>query len=228
MLHAVDRDERPDLAGRPERRVVDVDHPSVGHHLRMLEELRRREERVGADVAHGHERVHPRALGAGAHPLAQQALELVGVGERSDPHRRPREPRFVEEVLQIEQPEPRAEVVVLAGAHLDEPPISALGRDEAQFDAALHEVGPLPPQQRRHGPERAELRERRQAARQRQGNDAQPLGAHAVQQRPVRADTDHLMPARGGAAHQGKEEVAEREIDVRDLNDLHAASGGQS
>ena len=56
--------------------------------------------------------------------------------------------------------------------------------------------------------------------------DAETLGAHGRQQRPVGADTDHLVAARADAAHQRQQEMPEGEVDVGELDDFHAVIEG--
>ena len=128
--------ERADLAHPPDDRVVELDHPLVREHLGELQELRRLEERIGADVV-GDEDVHPLRARLRAHAVADAELERFDVGDGRDPERRLRVERILEDVFHPERDHPVPEVMVLPRAHLDELAVGALRGEEAHHDAAV-------------------------------------------------------------------------------------------
>ena len=128
--------QRPDLANGSELRVGDLHDPPVFHHLGVTEELLGQEEGIGADVAVD-EDLHPFRLAALAHALPDAILEGDHLGHRGDVQGGAGVAGVVEDVLHLEHPHPVAEVVILAGAHLDIPAVGALGGQEAHDDAAV-------------------------------------------------------------------------------------------
>ena len=95
------------------------------------------------------------------------------------------------------------------------------GQKAADRHVGVHQVGLFGPEQAVERQERAELRDGRKIAGQRQGGNAKTLGAHIVQQRAVRADADDRVAAVADAAHQRHQKMAQREIDVGDFDDQH-------
>jgi hypothetical protein len=97
------------------------------------------------------------------------------------------------------------------------------GQQAADREMGVDHVGPLGADERQQCPKRPDLSARRHGAGHGQTDGSEPLGADHVQHRPVGADAHHLMPARAQSPHQREHELAQREIDVRDLQDLHGA-----
>ena len=105
--------------------------------------------------------------------------------------------------------------------HAAEPGRDA-GEQAADWEMAVHHVGALGADQLSKRDEGPDLRERRQGARHRHGDDAESLGAQHVEHRPVGADAHDLVPPVAQPAHQRQHELPQRKVDVGDLQDFHA------
>jgi hypothetical protein len=95
------------------------------------------------------------------------------------------------------------------------------GQEAADGHVGVDEIGFFGAEQGQQGTEGAVLRQRGQAAGQFWGFQAKTFGADVGQQRAVGADSDHFVPTGAGAAHQGEQEVPQREIDIGDFDDFH-------
>ena len=102
----------------------------------------------------------------------------------------------------------------LAGGHA--------GEEAADGHVGVNEVGFFGAEQSEQGAVGTALGGGGQAAGQRQGFDTEAFVADRGQKGAVGAGADDRVAAGACAAHEGEKEMAEGEIDVGDLNDLHA------
>ncbi len=86
----------------------------------------------------------------------------------------------------------------------------------------VDEIGLLGPQQRHEGGETLRSWAKSEALPfQRQGQDAEALCPQRVEQRPIGAGADHLVPARTPLPQQRGEEVPHGKIGIGQLEDFH-------
>jgi hypothetical protein len=123
--------QRADLHRAPGPGIVDLGGAPVLDRLRVLQVLGRGEEGVAADVL-GQEHVEPLVEGPLAHGLGQQLTDPLELGPRREHVGHVGQAGLVEQVLEAERPQPVAEQVGLAAAHLDPAPVGRARGHERQ------------------------------------------------------------------------------------------------